>query len=160
VNVWKVHGSLDWFKVNGDGDVHLPLRQSIPRRHEPSIVTPGLSKYAKTHLEPYRSIFTQADKEIESANGYLCVGYGFNDMHVQPKIITQIKRGKSIVVITRTLTENCKKLIVGNGCKQYVLIEAADDPSDTRIHSSGFGDLIIEKESYWQLENFLTLIKP
>jgi hypothetical protein len=159
VNVWKVHGSLDWFKVNGDSDVHLPLRQTIPRGHEPSIVTPGLSKYAKTHLEPYRSIFTQADKEIEAANGYLCVGYGFNDMHVQPKIITQIKREKPILLITYKLTDNAKKLIMGNGCKQYALIEAADDSNDTRIYSSGLGELTIKNESYWQLDKFLTLIK-
>ena len=45
VNIWKVHGSLDWFKTNNDENIHLPLRHNIPNNYKPLIVTPGLSKY-------------------------------------------------------------------------------------------------------------------
>ena len=75
VNIWKVHGSLDWFKNNDDKNIQLPLRHSIPNNWKPSIVTPGLSKYLETHNEPYRTIFAQADNEIENANGFLCIGF-------------------------------------------------------------------------------------
>ena len=92
VNIWKVHGSLDWFETPNKENVYLPLSENIPQGHKPLIVTPGLSKYAETHKEPYRTIFTQADTEIQKANGFLCIGYGFNDEHVQPKLIQQIKR--------------------------------------------------------------------
>ncbi|MBU1299026.1 MAG: SIR2 family protein, partial [Bacteroidetes bacterium] len=81
VNIWKVHGSLDWFKTKDEYDIQLPLRHTIPAECKPSIVTPGVSKYLETQLEPFRTIFTEADNEIENAIGYLCVGYGFNDIH-------------------------------------------------------------------------------
>ncbi len=55
VNIWKVHGSLDWFKTKEENDIQLPLRHTIPTDLKPSIVTPGLSKYFETQLEPFQN---------------------------------------------------------------------------------------------------------
>jgi hypothetical protein len=158
VNIWKVHGSLDWFKSKDDIDFHLPLRKYIPTNYIPSIVTPGLSKYYQTQLEPYRTIFTEADSEIEKATSFLCIGYGFNDVHVQPKLITQIKNGKPIIVITKELTENTKRAIINNQCKQYILIEQVNI-NDTRIYSSFSKEEIVANQSYWTLSEYIKLIK-
>lgn len=157
VNIWKVHGSLDWFKSKEDENIQLPTRQKIPEDYSPLIVTPGLSKYSETHNEPYRTIFTQADAEIERANGFLCIGYGFNDTHVQPKLITQIKNHKPIIVLTKELTPKTKESIIGNGCKNYTLIEEANS-KDTRVISSKFGEIILEDCNYWKLGEYLKLI--
>lgn len=157
VNIWKVHGSLDWFKSKEDENIQLPNRQHIPQDYNPLIVTPGLSKYSETHNEPYRTIFTQADSEIEKANGFLCIGYGFNDIHVQPKLIEQIKNKKPIIVITKELTPKTKQSIIDNKCHNYMLIEEANS-KDTRIFSSKFGEVIIEDTCYWELGEYLKLI--
>jgi hypothetical protein len=157
VNIWKVHGSLDWFKTKDDEDIQLPLRHTIPANFMPLIITPGSTKFELTHLEPFRTIFTQADKEIEEANGFLCIGYGFNDIHVQPKLITQIKNNKPIIVITKELTPKTKQAIIGNNCKQYILIEEAS-ATDTRVYSSTQGQHIIPDKSYWTLSEYLKLI--
>ncbi|MEK6153895.1 SIR2 family protein [Flavobacteriaceae bacterium 3-367] len=159
VNIWKVHGSLDWFQTKNEESKHLPLRQKIPKAMKPSIVTPGLSKYLETHLEPYRTILSQADIELENANGFLCIGYGFNDSHVQQKLITQIKANKPIIVLTKQLTEQTKKAILDNGVKDYALIEEAGT-DDTRIYSSLEKDpLIFKSKMYWSLDQYLKLIK-
>ncbi len=159
VNIWKVHGSLDWFKSNEETDKQLPHRSTIPANYKPLIVTPGLSKYYETQLEPFRTIFTEADNEIEKASSFLCIGYGFNDIHVQPKLIAQIKSGKPIIVITKKLTQKTKQSIIDTGCKQYILIEEANG-NDTRIYSSSFtGELIIPEVNYWALSEYLKLIK-
>lgn len=158
VNIWKVHGSLDWFKSENEEHFHFPLRHTILDKFIPSIVTPGLRKYLQSHLEPYRTIFTEADSEIEHANAYLCIGYGFNDEHVHPKLISQIKNGKPIIVITKELTENTKRAIIDGDCKQYILIEEVNS-NDTRIYSSLFdGEVIISDKSYWVLSEYLKLI--
>lgn len=157
VNIWKVHGSLDWFKSKENENIQLPIRQNIPQNYSPLIVTPGLSKYSETHNEPYRTIFTQADSEIEQANGFLCIGYGFNDIHVQPKLITQIKNNKPIIVITKELSPKTKQSIIDNNCKNYMLIEEANS-KDTKIYSSKFGEVLIEDTSYWELGEYLKLI--
>jgi len=157
VNIWKVHGSLDWFKSSQDVDFQLPLRHSIPKDFRPSIVTPGLTKYLETQLEPFRTILTQADTEIENAKGYLCIGYGFNDIHIQPKLITQIKKDKPIIVITKELSPKTKEAIFHKS-KSYILIEEANT-NDTRIYSSNFtGPEILTNVSYWALGEYLKLI--
>ena len=156
VNIWKVHGSLDWFKTKFDENIQLPLRHSVPCNSKPSIVTPGLSKYFETHNEPYRTIFAQADNEIEIANGFLCIGYGFNDIHVQPKLIEQIKT-KPIIVLTKELTPKKKQSILTGNCKQYILMEEING-TDTKVYSSSFGEHIIPNVSYWSLGEYLKLI--
>lgn len=160
VNIWKVHGSLDWYKSSAGISYQLPMRSEVPPDFVPSIVTPGISKYSETHGEPYRTIITQADREIESATGFLCIGYGFNDEHVQPKLITQIKNGKPIIVITKELTEKTKSSIIANRCKNYVLIEQdKDQPTSTKVYSSKLGEIVIPDCDYWSLPSYLTIVK-
>ena len=157
VNVWKVHGSLDWFETPIQENIYLPLRNDIPQDYKPLIVTPGRSKFAETHKEPYRTILTQADSEILSANGFLCIGYGFNDTHVQPKLIQQIKT-KPIIVITKELTQKTKETIIGSGCKNYILMEESDG-IHTKIYSSNQGEFIKENVNYWDLSEYIRLIQ-
>lgn len=156
VNIWKVHGSLDWFETPNKENIHLPLCKNIPQGYKPLIVTPGLSKYAETHKEPYRTIFTQADTEIQNANGFLCIGYGFNDDHVQPKLIQQIK-SKPIIVITKELTPKTKEAIIDGDCKNYILMEEGDGNS-TKVYSSSEGEGTIRDVAYWQLSEYLKLV--
>lgn len=159
VNIWKVHGSLDWFKSNEDIDFYFPLRKQIPNNYKPSIVTPGVNKYYQTQLEPFRTIFTESDSEIQNANGFFCIGYGFNDIHVQPKLITQIKNGKPIIIITKELTPKTKDSVNNSNCKNYVLMEQSNE-NDTKMYTPEFsnGEIISDK-SYWKLDEYLKLIK-
>jgi hypothetical protein len=158
VKIWKVHGSLDWFKTQDGGNVQLPLRPDIPNAFTPSIVTPGLSKYFETHKNPYRTIMAKADDEIRNANAYMCIGYGFNDDHVQQLLIQGIKAGKPIVVIAKKITEKTRQSIVGNNCKHYILFEEHND-NDTQVYSSEFGDQVIENVSLWDLSTLIRHIK-
>jgi hypothetical protein len=159
VNLWKVHGSLDWFRKDGI-NFHLALRNAIPNNYIPSIVTPGLRKYEQSFSEePFRPIFTEADNAIKNATSFLCIGYGFNDKHVHTTLLSQIKSNKPIIVITKELTAKTKDTIIKNNCKNYVLFEQANS-NDTRVYSSFFkGKQIIPDVNCWELKEYLKLIK-
>jgi len=159
VNIWKVHGSLDWFKSENQKLYHLPFRRDIPDDYMPSIVTPGTGKYFETHKDPFRTIFSEADNAIKNANGYLCIGYGFNDEHVQPYLLDQIQRDKPIIVVTKELTNATKESIINNRCKNYVLIEEGITPASTKIYSSSHGEITFDDCSFWQLREYIKLIK-
>jgi len=160
VNLWKVHGSLDWFKNKDGNEINIAMRANVPEHYRPSIVTPGVTKYYETHGEPYRTIFTQADTEIEEANGFLCIGYGFNDDHVQPKLISQIRNNKPIIVITKQLTQKTIESVIGNNCKNYVLLEEdRADPANTKVYSSALGESIIPNADLWSLQSYLNIIR-
>lgn len=113
VNIWKVHGSLDWFQTPLEDTVALSNIQGIPNNYQPQIVTPGTQKYHKTHLEPFRSIINNADLAINEAGSYLCIGYGFNDEHIQPKLMVKCLRQKTpVTIITYALSDSAKSLFL------------------------------------------------
>ena len=152
VEIWKVHGSLDWF-MDAKGDIYsFPLSQEIPAGFTPLIVPPGKDKYSITHNEPYRSVISEADKAFTTAGAFLCIGYGFNDEHIQPKLLAQIANGKPVVVLARTMTPACKSHIIDAGIKKYLIFEKSDE-SHTTVYGNGWSETY--EGQYWYLEEFL-----
>lgn len=152
VEIWKVHGSLDWF-TDAKGEIFsFPLSQEIPDGFSPMIVPPGKAKYSSTHNEPYRSIISEADKAFTTAGAFICIGYGFNDEHIQPKLLAQIAGGKPIVILVRTMTDSCKRHIIEAGIKKYLIFERTDD-SHTNVYGNGWSETY--DGQYWCLDEFL-----
>lgn len=139
--------------MDAKGDIYsFPLSQEIPAGFTPLIVPPGKDKYSTTHNEPYRSVISEADKAFTTAGAYLCVGYGFNDEHIQPKLLAQIANGKPVVVLARTMTAACKSHIIDAGIKKYLIFEKSDD-SHTTVYGNGWSETY--EGQYWCLDEFL-----
>lgn len=159
VNIWKVHGSLDWFKTPVGDTCALGNTSTIPSNHSPQIVTPGTEKYRLTHREPYRSIIQKADDAILNANSYLCVGFGFNDEHIQEKLIEKCVRGDAhITVVTHTLSDAAKEFLLNSNVKNYLAIERGNSDNQSVIYSSLSDTPITVDANYWSLDGFLNLI--
>lgn len=157
VDIWKVHGSLDWFNKNNSLYFSSPLASKIHVNTVPLIVTPGIIKYHHTHLEPFRTVMHEADRAIVQAHCFLCIGYGFNDEHVQPKLIAQVRKGRPIVTVVKNLTEAGRRLLLDTPLKSIVIEE--DSSTHTRIHyfdADKHKTEIIEGR-FWQLSEFLNL---
>lgn len=124
VDVWKVHGSLNWYCAPDGYTYYLPSVTTPPTGHFPVIVTPGIDKYRRTHEEPFRTIITGADSAMDAGRSFLCIGYGFNDEHIQPKLLEKCRRnGKAIVVLAKELTEAAKNVLLDGHCKRFVAFE-------------------------------------
>ncbi|MCP2226810.1 hypothetical protein OKW12_002223 [Pseudomonas silensiensis] len=159
VNIWKVHGSLDWFKSPLEDIVALSNIQGIPVNYKPEIVTPGTQKYQTTHLEPYRSIINNADQAITAANSYLCIGYGFNDEHIQPKLMVKcLRQNTPITIITYKLSEAAKKLILDGKAQNYLAIERGATDDQSIVYSSLDETPVTVEKNIWSLEGYLSLI--
>ncbi|MDI1302792.1 MAG: SIR2 family protein [bacterium] len=159
VNIWKVHGSLDWFKSPLADIVALSNIKDIPVNYKPEIVTPGTQKYQTTHLEPYRSIINNADQAITAANSYLCVGYGFNDEHIQPKLMARCQRQNTpITIITYALSDAAKKLITDGKVQNYLAIERGVTDDQSIVYSSLDKTPVTVEKNLWSLEGYLSLI--
>jgi hypothetical protein len=155
VNIWKVHGSLDWFIKNCGDIVSFPLSTEIPSSHSPLIIAPGKGKYNFTHSEPYRDIIVQADTAFSKAGSFLCIGYGFNDDHIQPKLIAQIRSGKPIVVLCQMATGACKQNVVSPDVKKFVVIEYSAD-GKTLVTGSDYTE--IYDGNFWELSDFIKTV--
>lgn len=158
VRIWKVHGSLDWFKGKDGRVISLPISGDLPYTFDPLIVTPGVSKYERTHDEPFRSAIQGADLALHAASSFLCVGYGFRDRHIQPKIVERCtQRNVPIVILARTLTDEAKSFLANNAGQAYLALER--DGEGTRVFSPEYpGGNTIPQADIWSFESFNKMV--
>ena len=154
VCVWKVHGSLDWFE-GGSQIIGVRGVRETPDGFTPLMITPGIDKYRLAHLEPFRTIFSCSDSALERARAYFCVGYGFNDQHLQTKMVERCDVDSiPIVVITKTLSAPAKEFLGGGRCRKYLAIE--DRPGGSRAYTNAYPDGIeLPGPPIWTLPDFL-----
>ncbi|MGI9575809.1 SIR2 family protein [Alloalcanivorax xenomutans] len=158
-NIWKVHGSLDWFQSPLEDTVALSNILCIPENYQPQIVTPGAQKYQKTHLEPFRSIIQNADQAISQAGSYFCIGYGFNDEHIQPKLMAAcVRQRKPITIIAYSLSDSVRNLVLDGKAENYLAIERGDKDDQSIVYSSKEDTPFTVDTNIWSLEGFLSLI--
>lgn len=158
VTILKVHGSLDWFRDVTDDVIAVPLARIVPDGMSPLIVTPGVSKYRAVHKDPFRTVMSAADTVLREAGCYLCIGYGFNDEHVQPVLINRVMKDDiPIVVITKELTTQTRTAFLSNPPKRFLFAEEA--PNGTRVYTPNEpGGVLLNGVSVWQLKNFMGMI--
>lgn len=154
VEIWKVHGSLDWFCADDGNIISFPLSRFIPKGMNPLIIPPGKGKYSSTHSEPYRTIISKADKAFIDASSYLCIGYGFNDDHIQPKLLEEITKGKPIVILAKKMTPACKRHIIDAEVSKYLIFEEADS-EHTKVYGNGWKQTYAGR--FWLLDEFMKI---
>ncbi|MEJ8838179.1 SIR2 family protein [Ramlibacter sp. AN1133] len=158
VNVWKVHGSLGWFSGPDGSIVSLGPLKTLPGGFSPVIVTPGTEKYRRTHEEPFRSAMHSADDAVARANAFLCIGYGFNDDHLQPLMMERCTRPEvPLVLITKEITSTAHRFLKSGRCSRYVALE--EWAHGTRMFTHEVPDgLELPGEQLWRLDRFLSLV--
>ena len=105
VNVFKPHGSLDWYHREGkpvryEGDLDLPRL----------IITPGVNKFRNGYESPFDRHRERANAAIDKASRFLVLGYGFNDDHLETHLTPRIKGGIPTLLLTQVLSGNALKL--------------------------------------------------
>lgn len=157
VEIWKVHGSLDWFRdPNSGAIVSIPVGTAPPHDLIPLIVPPGLTKYQETHQDPFRTILDRVDRALINGNGFLCIGYGFNDEHIHLKLIERVKnQRKPIIVLAKTLTEKTRAFLLRNAGIRFVAMEEVEN-FGTRIYTPDYQNGVeIEGINYWDFRHFV-----
>lgn len=149
INILKVHGSLDWFKKDGQ-IVNYPNTCEIPSACTPCIITPGTNKYERTQQEPHRQLLSTVDKVFAAANGYMCIGYGFNDQHVHPMLLKNARGKKAkILIVTKEITDSIKANVIDKGV-DYIAIYS--NGSLGTIFQTPDEVLEIKDKVYWNIE--------
>lgn len=156
VNLLKVHGSLDYFKDNQGRVFSLPLRSSVPDSLAPDIIPPGSDKYRSVLQGIHHELLFKADEMVQNANGFLCIGYGFNDEHIQASMLERIKLGKAVIVLTKEISEKTAGLLRNNS-SNYVTI-AADKTDDRKTEMVVNGEVLSLEEGYWTVDGFMKIL--
>lgn len=159
VNLFKVHGSIDWFKHKSNQNIlatYFLEYADFSDFYLPMIVTPGSEKYRETHNDPFRTVIAEADKALRSSTSYLCIGYGFNDEHIQPIIIDENRnKNKPLVIVTKEVTPRIKDLFLQDDNGNCLIISEKSGGGTTVYYSKSESEFF--SEDYWCLDLFYKL---
>jgi len=155
VDIWKVHGSVDWFVDNDHVAIALPFQRDCPPSLTPLLITPGTTKYEETHREPFRTIITNSDSALGRATAYLCIGYGFNDIHIQPKLVERVRhQATPVVILVRTLTNKAREFLRTCQDSSYLALERSGSATKAYFHDAPNG-VELPDLALWDLGPFL-----
>lgn len=154
VHIWKVHGSIDWFST-GQSILRSSFEQ-IPEGFFPQIITPGVEKYQRALKEPFRTVLTEADQALSSASSFICIGYGFNDEHIQEKLIGRVVRDlRPICILTKELTPATKNFLSSLKGVDYFAAESYEGSSSKIYSNEKPSGEIVSDIKLWDLGEFL-----
>ena len=105
VNIFKPHGSLDWYDRGGT-PVRFLGSLPLPRL----IITPGLNKFRDGYQSPFDRHRERANAAIDQGKRFLILGYGFNDDHLETHLTPKIRGGTPTLILTHTLSKNARDL--------------------------------------------------
>lgn len=108
VRLHKPHGSISWL-ATAEGPVEVLNDTSHAAR---AIVVPGPSKYQDALVNTlFDTMRNEMNAVIASANALLCVGFGFNDDHLQGVIKARLAAHMPMLIVTRDSTDNIEQVL-------------------------------------------------
>lgn len=149
VKLFKPHGSLDWFMA---GDT--PMTSSMAFSSDPLIITPGVGKYKKGYGQPFDVHRERGNAAIDGASSILCIGYGFNDDHLQTHLSPKLKGGTRALLLTHSLSPNART-VVAQSPNCTALVNSVDVKNPGTIVVRGTAETLIPSVEWWDVEKFV-----
>jgi len=146
VRLHKPHGSISWL-ATPKGPVEVLNDVSEAAR---AIVVPGPSKYQDALVNTlFDSMRTEMNTALGGASALLCLGFGFNDDHLQGVIKARLEARMPMILLTRDPTENIEKLLQAH---QHAIAIFREDAGARCLWN---GQVYVSEEPLWQLDDFL-----
>lgn len=146
VRLHKPHGSVSWL-ATPTGPVEALNDNSDAAR---AIVVPGPSKYQDALVNTlFDAMRTAMNSVLGGASALLCLGFGFNDDHLQGVIKARLDKHMPMILLTRGSTESIDGLL--HAYPHAIAIFKEDAGSKCLWN----GQVYVSEEPLWQLDDFL-----
>ncbi|KWF87870.1 SIR2 family protein [Burkholderia cepacia] len=155
VNVFKPHGSLDWYYRDGK-----PVRYAGDLPQPRLIITPGLNKFRHGYESPFDRHRERANAAIDKASRFLVLGYGFNDDHLETHLTPRIKSGIPTLLLTHSLSANALQLARSHANVIAIQHGSVDGQDGSSVFVDSAEDFVPEL-ALWDLNQFiLEVLEP
>jgi hypothetical protein len=147
LKLYKIHGSVDWRRVNGR------VRKVVPSAEvgEPVFIYPSSTKYQSSYDSPYLDMMTAFLNAVQQPRtAVLCLGFGFNDKHINNALTMALRTNPEFMLMVATrspfneegsFNPEIRKLLVDAITEGDGRIAIADATFDV------FSDLLPERRS-------------
>ncbi|EIF5160881.1 SIR2 family protein [Vibrio cholerae] len=97
--LYKMHGSVDWRKVNG----RVRKLGADSQIGEPVFIYPSSSKYQTSYDSPYLDMMTSFLEVVKQPRtAVLCLGFGFNDKHINNALTMALRTNPEFMLMVAT----------------------------------------------------------
>ncbi|KQW72358.1 SIR2 family protein [Ensifer sp. Root127] len=146
VRIMKPHGSITWHSTMA-GPVEILDYQKASSR---AIVIPGPTKYEDALITRlFDSVRAEMNGVLRTASSVMCIGFGFNDAHLQGVITERLGNKMPLLVLTRSFTPSIRSLIAQF---PHVLAIVRDgDGGECHVD----GQVYKSEHPIWELDCFL-----
>lgn len=146
VRLYKPHGSISWLTTD-EGPMEVLNDAATTGR---AIVVPGPSKYQDALVNTlFDEMRTAMNAALADAQALLCIGFGFNDDHLQGVIKRRLAAGMPAIINTRDPTPSIEQLL-----DEYPHVIAVFKDGDGSVCRWN-GSVLPCPEPLWQLDDFL-----
>ncbi|KLK91892.1 hypothetical protein AA309_17455 [Microvirga vignae] len=146
VRLIKPHGSITWLTTEA-GPIEVVNDQSTAAR---AIVVPGPSKYEDALINTlFDRVRGEMNVTLSQTQALVCIGFGFNDEHLQGIIRGRLDAGMPAVIITRDLTDAAQAIVNKH---PHVLAFCRDGDGAVCYYD---GNVCRFSAPIWQLDPFL-----
>ena len=97
----------------------------------------------------FDDIRAEMNDVISKSSALVCIGFGFNDDHLQGEIQRRVEDGMPVVILALGTTPNIEKLLEKNGA--IIAVFASDAGSVCRWN----GRVWMSNEPLWRLGDFM-----
>jgi hypothetical protein len=146
VTILKPHGCLSWHLING-----IPYSIPTCSVEDSLIITPGLNKYREGYSVPFDTHRARANEEIDRAQRYIIIGYGFGDDHLETHLMQQLHAGKPTLIFTYSLSAKAETIVREcNGVTAF----CRTNSNDTRVLNA-IGETVLTGVNLWDLHEMI-----
>jgi len=151
VRLYKLHGSLNTFKLNDDIVENNAWINNVPAGVERMMLTQGNSKVEWLHQN--RDLLDTFYNAVRDHSSFLFLGFEFNDSQLNKTLEAKLKNQKTPgLIIIRDSNESVEELL--NECDNLWLV-CKQDNNSTKIYNKQYEKgLYLEDKEIWKIENF------
>lgn len=133
--LFKIHGSIDWEKV----DDKIYQRDSCPE--QPCIIYPASNRYESSYEQPYFEMMAHLQQTLRKEGTLLIViGFGFKDKHIQNTIREAVTQNPNfhLLIVGFNTTDNLSPDLVDG----YITDDGKVKESNVSVYYSTFKDFV------------------
>lgn len=128
MHLYKMHGSVDWRRVNG----RVQKLGVESNKGEPVFIYPSSSKYQTSYDSPYLDMMTSFLEMLKQPRtAVLCLGFGFNDKHINNALTMALRTNPEFMLMVATKEPFNENASFNRDISQLLL--AAINQGDGRI---------------------------
>ena len=109
VNIYKLHGSLNWKKVDGK-IIRQEGEEQNQNESENILIYPTLNPKNGLDEEPHKTICDKFQAHIENTGVFVVIGYSFRDEHINDIFKKFVELGKILIIISPTVDSDLKDI--------------------------------------------------